>query len=150
MALLLQMFYAFLTCIGFSILFNVRGKIMFFAALGGALGTLAYGMSHFLGSGEVVANFFAALAISLFSEVMARVRKVPVTVLLIPGLIPFVPGGGIYFTMLHFIAGDTQNFLSNLVQTVSIAGALAFGTIILSSIVRMYYNVRNIPNRRAS
>lgn len=137
----LQMFYAFLTCIGFSIIFNVKGKIMYFAALGGALGTLAYELVM-IQNDEIIANFFAALTISLFSEIMARVRKVPVTILLIPGLIPFVPGGGIYFTMRYFLDGNTQQFLNQLVQTVSIAGALAFGTIILSSLVRMYYSAK--------
>jgi len=146
MYLLLQMFYAFLTCIGFSIIFNVKGKIMYFAALGGALGTLAYELS-LLQTDEIIANFFAALTISLFSEIMARVRKVPVTILLIPGLIPFVPGGGIYFTMRYFLDGNTQEFLNQLVRTVSIAGALAFGTIILSSLVRMFYSAKHLKRR---
>jgi len=144
MAVILQMLWGFLSCIGFSIIFNVKGKIVFFAAFGGALGTLAYKLSLAY-TDVVVANFFAALTISLYSEVMARVKKVPVTILLIPGLIPFVPGGGIYFTMRYFIAGNTQEFLNRLVETVSIAAALAFGTIILSSIVRMFYSVQTKP-----
>lgn len=136
--LLFQVFLGYLTCLGFTIIFNVKGSIKYFAALGGALGVLAFELV-LLSANVIIANFFAALVISYYAEIMARVKKVPVTILLIPGLIPFVPGGGIYFTMLHFINGNIQEFLNSLVHTVSIAGALAFGTIILSSLARMVY-----------
>jgi len=142
MTILLQCLYAFFSCVGFSIIFNVRGKTIIYAAIGGALGCLAFELITLFFAANLAPYFFAAATISLFSEVIARVKKVPVTICLIPGLIPYVPGGGIYYTMMHFINGDTLEFLASFVNTVSIAGALSFGTIVMSSLFRLVYNLK--------
>ena len=80
---------------------------------------------------------------TLFSEAMARVRRCPVTGYLIIALLPLVPGGGIYEAMLHCVRGDTQMFLSALVRTMGIAGALALGTVLGSSTMRIAFPVFN-------
>ena len=43
----------------------------------------------------VVASFTAA-----YSEVAAKIAKTPATVFLLPGLIPLIPGGFVYYAML--------------------------------------------------
>ena len=142
MDILLQCIFAFFSCIGFSIIFNVRGKMVFYAALGGALGCLAFETVALFTDAELTQYFIASLTISFFSEIVARIKKVPVTVCLIPGLIPYVPGGGIYYTMMYFISGNTLEFLTSFIQTVSIAGSLSFGTIVISSFFRLFYNFK--------
>lgn len=139
MNIFLQCLLAFLSCIGFTIIFNVRGKMIFYAALGGALGTLMFQVIILAFDSELTAYFAAALAISFFSETVARIHKVPVTITLIPALIPFVPGGGIYYTMVYFIDGNTTDFLASFIHTISIAGALSFGNIAISSFFRLFY-----------
>ena len=117
--------------------------MIFYAALGGALGCLAFETVALFTGAELTQYFIASLTISLFSEIIARVKKVPVTVCLIPGLIPYVPGGGIYYTMMYFINGDTSEFLASFIKTVSIAGSLSFGTIVMSSFFRLFYSIKN-------
>ena len=86
---------AFAGCIGFTLVFNIHGPGKLIACCGGALGWLVY----LLAGKTILAGFFAAMAISLFSEVMARIRRCPVTGYQLVALLPLVPGGGIYYAM---------------------------------------------------
>ena len=67
---------------------------------------------------------------------MARLMRCPVTGYVLVALIPLVPGGGIYYAMRWCLAGDTQQFLSTLVETFGMALALAVGSMLTSSLFR--------------
>ena len=123
---------AFVACIGFTLVFNIHGHGKLIAGFGGALGWLVY----LLGGETILAGFFAAMAISLFSEIMARIRRCPVTGYLLVALLPLVPGGGIYYAMRYCVEGDTQQFLSALLETLGMAAALAVGVILASALFR--------------
>ena len=112
---------AFAGCIGFTLVFNIHGPGKLIACCGGALGWLVY----LLAGKTILAGFFAAMAISLFSEVMARIRRCPVTGYQLVALLPLVPGGGIYYAMGYCLEGDTEQFLSALLGTLGMAAALA-------------------------
>lgn len=129
--------WAFLACIGFSVLFNIHGAGMFICAGGGALGWLCYLLTAPLVHSDIIQYFFAALVISAWSELMARLRKCPVTSYLLVALFPLVPGGGIYYTMEYAMSGETSLFLSTLLHTLGLAGALATGVLMVSSLMRL-------------
>ena len=130
--------YTFFACIGFCLLFNIHGAGMFICAGGGALGWLCYLLAAPLVQSDIVQSFLAALVISAWSEVMARLRKCPVTSYLLVALFPLVPGGGIYYTMEHAMNGETAQFMDSLLHTLGLAGALAAGVLMVSSLMRLY------------
>lgn len=136
---LLPCTYAFLACAGFCFVFNIHGPGIVICCSGGALGWLVYLLAVFVTSNVILRFLLAAIAITLYSEIMARVRHCPVTSYLIIALLPLVPGGGIYEAMLHCVQGDTHLFLSALVRTLGIAGALALGAVLGSSIMRIAF-----------
>ena len=134
---ILPCLYALVACTGFWIVSNIPKKAIFPAAFGGALGWCAYllcGGAH----SDIFQYFAAALVISVYSEIMARVHKSPVTLYLICSLLPLVPGGGIYYTMEYCINGNTDAFLQTGLHTMAIAGVLALGILLVSSIVRLW------------
>ena len=135
--------YAFLACIGFSVLFNIHGVGMLICAGGGGLGWLVYLLTAPLVDSDIIQSFFAALAISAWSEVMARLRRCPVTSYLLVALFPLVPGGGIYYTMEHAMSGETALFLESLLHTLGLAGALAVGVLLVASLARLATQVQN-------
>ncbi len=136
--------YAFLACIGFSLLFNIHGAAgMLICAGGGALGWLVYLLAAPLVHSDIIQSFFAALAISAWSEIMARLRRCPVTSYLLVALFPLVPGGGIYYTMEHAMSGETSLFLESLLHTLGLAGALAVGVLMVASLARLVTNYQN-------
>lgn len=145
---ILPCLWAFLACIPFCILFNIHAGI-FICALGGGLGWLVYLLTEPLFHSGLLQVFSAAIFISAYSEIMARIRKCPVTGYLIVAFFPLVPGGGIYYTMEHAINGETELFLETFLHTLGLAGALAVGVLLVSSFVRLMKTLRRHPFRRA-
>ena len=134
--------WSFVACVGFSLIFNIRGKMILWSSAGGVLGWFVYLLSGFVGAGDVLQNFLAIVVIAIYAEVVARIRKAPATVFLIVALIPLVPGGGIYYAMEYCIDGDLDQFLSTTVHTLAIAGALALGILLVSTAVRLWNTIR--------
>ena len=126
---------AFLACLGFTLVFNIHGVGKLICGVGGALGWLIY----LLGGSTIFAAFLASAAIGLFAEIMARLRRCPVTGYLLVALLPLVPGGGIYYAMSYCMAGYTQRFLDTLLHTFGMAAALAVGAMLTASLFRAAY-----------
>lgn len=137
---------AFAACFAYSLVVNIRGRLLVLAPLGAALCWLVY-LACLPYFAELLCCFFATLVVSVYAEVMARVNRAPVTGFLLVGLLPLVPGGGIYYTMEYGISGDTINFLQTGLHTFGIAGSLALGILVVSSIVRFYHVVRRQGKR---
>ncbi|MBE6822227.1 MAG: threonine/serine exporter [Ruminococcaceae bacterium] len=138
--------YAFASCAAFSIGFNLRGKELILTSVGGALGWMVYLLCNPLGN-DIFQFFIATIVISIYSEIMARLRKTPVTGYLLVALLPMVPGGGIYYTMEYCIIGNTDQFLETGLHTLGIAGALAMGILLVSSFVRLWHIITTTEDK---
>lgn len=147
--LLRMSFVSFIVTFGFGILFNIKGKKLLFAALGGGLSWYCYSLPLSLGLSEVSSLFISALIFSTYSEVLARIFKTPVTSFVICALFPLVPGSGMYYTMLATINGDLQNAVHLGINTLANAGTLALGVIFISTITSLIFRVkRNHSSKR--
>ncbi|MDD5938135.1 MAG: threonine/serine exporter family protein [Clostridiales bacterium] len=135
---LLPFLYAFVASAGFAVMFNIHGAGILICSFGGGLGWLVYLLSAPILQSEISQSFVAAITISAYAEIMARIRKCPVTGYLLVASFPLVPGGGIYYTMEHAINGETEQFLASFLHTLGVAGALAVGVLLVSSLVRMW------------
>ena len=134
----MQCIFAFLGCMGFVILFNIHGKGSPLCALGGAL-TWAVYLIALEGSGsELTAYFWSALFSSLYSEIMARIRKFPAITYLVISIFPIIPGAGAYYTMNYAVRGEMELFASRGLFTAAIAGVMAVGILLGSTVFRMY------------
>lgn len=139
--------YAFGASLAFAIVFNIPRNKLLLSALGGMLGQLVYVVFQLVISNDVILYLLATIAISLYAEVLARLTKSPTTIYLAVALIPLVPGGGIYYTMLYFINGEMDLGITTGVHTLLISGALAVGIIMISSTVNL---VRKVMLRGSS
>ncbi len=92
--------------LGFALLFRVPRNKLLAATIGGILAWALYLGVRALGGGLFLANLAAAAAVSLCAELMARRIHAPVILFLAPGIIPLLPGGALYRTMLALIQGD--------------------------------------------
>ena len=108
----------------FGILFNLKGKKLIAASIGGVIGWIIYIYFKHNGTSEPGAFFLSSIGITIYSEIIARVLKTPVTSTLIASLIPLVPGSGIYFTMSYFVENKipeaTQRGIDTLLVTIAI------------------------------
>ena len=128
--------WAFLACGGFCLIMNIHTGIIY-CCIGGAAGWLVYLLTMLVCDNDLVSCFLAAMAISLYAEIMARIRKCPVTGYLLVSLFPLVPGAGIYYTMRYAMEGDTAMFMQQGLHTLGIACCLAVGVLVVSSAVKL-------------
>lgn len=127
---------SFIATLGFGILFNIKGYKLILAGIGGMIGSVVYSLALDVQISEVTALFMASLSFSLYSEILARICKTPVTTFIICSMIPLVPGKGMYETMKIAISGDAIGALQKGLDTITYAGSLALGIIVVSTIMR--------------
>lgn len=127
-----------IACTGFCIIFNIHGKGMTLCALGGGLTWAIFRLVQVMGMGMIAAYFTATLFAAAYSEIMARVRKYPAISYLVVSIIPLLPGAGVYRTTASILIGDMDAFSSNGTQTIAIAGAIAVGILIISTLARLW------------
>ena len=104
--MIIQVFSAFWAVAMFSILTETPKKFLPYAAFSGGFAWWAYLMINNLTHSTLQAAFFSILAVAFLSHILARIMKAPVTVFLIAGILPSVPGAGIYRTVYYLIQGD--------------------------------------------
>lgn len=133
----LNSIYALLASLGFGVLFNIKGRNLLFASVGGFLTWYVYLFSLEYISSSIFSLFIASFAAGLYSEALARILRSPVTTFSICSIIPLVPGGGMYYTMLESVQGNINSFLSTGLDTLSSAGAIAVGILLASSLTKV-------------
>ena len=135
-ALFLPCLWAFLACVGFGLIFNIQGIGVLITGLGAGLSWLVYLLVFDWQGSDIFAAFLAAVAVAIYSEILARVRRCPVTGYLQIALLPLVPGSGIYRAMRYCVVGDTAMFTETLLHTIGFAAALSVGAMLASSLMR--------------
>jgi len=123
-----------LAALGFSVLFNVRGLKILVAALGGIVGWLIYLLVKRFGGSPVLATFVASVGIGLYAELAAGLWGHPATLFVASAVIPLVPGGGMYTTMGHALQGEIPQTVSAGLETLYLAGAIATGLAVVTSL----------------
>ena len=125
--LLRQMLLGGIGTLCFGMLFGIPRKCYLACAATGAVGWVTYELAVMLGIGAVTANLLAAIPLTLLARIFAVTLKAPVTVFLLSGIFPLVPGAGIYYTAYYFIQNDNLQMATSAADTVKIAAALAIG-----------------------
>lgn len=131
-SLVLQTLYAFITTVGFSIMFNVKRKHLVMCGLVGAIGWATYWFLTYSDFSEILATFLASVIVAEFSYFLSKYRLAPITVFLIPGIIPLVPGIALYRTMYFLLFMSYAEALSYALLTFQLAGVIVGGIMISS------------------
>ena len=119
--MMLQIFSAFLGSVGFALFFNMKGKQLAAAGIGGALTWIVYLLAQPGFDDYFVPYLIASLFVGLFAEIMARVGKAPATIFLTTAAVPLIPGSGLYYTMLGIVEKNEEVLLTNANNTITIA-----------------------------
>ncbi len=137
MRYIVEILTSLLGTLGFSVVFRSRKEHLAVLSLGGALSWTAYIVASFVFESEPVCYFIAAAVVAIYAEVFARILKTPTTNILIPALLPMIPGSGLYYTMRFAISEDWQSFFARGGATLAIALAIALGIISVSTVTRL-------------
>ena len=134
----IQLVAAFVGTVGFSALFGAPRRYYLYCGLAGMAGWAVYllvAMSHSV----VGAAFFAALAVAAYSHVRAKICRCPVTVFLICGIIPLVPGGGIFWTAYYIVTEQLRMAAATGFVALKVTIAIAGGIILASGIINKLF-----------
>lgn len=126
---LLLMLTSFTGTLGFAMIYHIQKDKLFEAAFGGFVAIASYLTAvHFIGS-DVISTFLGAVALTLYSEVMARRKKTPTTVFIVAALIPLLPGGFLYKAMHYAVEGKRLLCEQEALHTFLLAVAIAVGVL---------------------
>ncbi|SDJ16557.1 threonine/serine exporter family protein [Natribacillus halophilus] len=129
-----EILICFMATVAFAIIFNTPYRLLWRIGLIGVLAWTIYSAFQRIDVSFIAATAVAAFAASLVSYWLSQRHNVPVTTFIIPGIIPLVPGGKAYETMLAFVE---ENYIEGLSQgsgTLLHAGAIAGGVVFALSI----------------
>ena len=124
----------------FAVLFNVPKEQWFYAGLTGGVGWIFYrALTSSLGT--TIATFIAVVVLTFLSRILAVIRHAPVTVFLVSGIFPLVPGVGIYYTSYYFIMEQALELGDIGMETLRVAITIALGIMFVLSLPQKCFQI---------
>lgn len=136
----IEFFVAIFATLGFAILFNAPRRELALCGFTGAVGWIVYFVMMHKNINFLASTVIATLVLTIFSRIFAVRRRNPVTVYLLTGIFPLVPGAGIYYTAYYFYSGNRDLFLTKGTETLETAIAIVFGIIFGTAIPQAVFN----------
>lgn len=138
---LVQFAVAFSGTVAFSILFGVpKEQYPLGGFIGGCGWMICWFCTNIFHMDAVFGNFLAAVFIVLASRIGSSRKKCPVTLFLIAGIIPLVPGIGIYRTVYYTLMKETVRSAFYGRQTAGIGLAIVLGIVLVFEIPQKTIN----------
>ena len=125
--LALQFLQAGAGTLNFDILIACPSRTLPYCGLVGAVCWFIYETAILFGLEAFAASLLAVIPLTLLARIFAVALKPPVTIFLLTGIFPLVPGAGIYYAAYYFIQGSNELALATGISTFKIAVALAVG-----------------------
>lgn len=133
-----QLVLAFIGSLGFSIIFRIRIERLMVASFGGIICWLIYFLCRdFCNMGIFVSSFLSTVGAAIYAECIAHYQHFPSIIMYIPGLVPLIPGSGLYYTMSHAVHGQWQDMLSTCYATMQCALGIAMGISIIYALCQL-------------
>lgn len=126
--ILIQVLAAAMGTVAFSLLFGAPMRYYPYCALIGGSGWLLYLLMEPVSSASV-ATFLATVLVILLSRWFAVRKRCPVTIFLISGIIPLVPGAGIYWAAYYAVTDQLSMSLDRGFGALKIAVAIVLGIV---------------------
>ena len=128
----IQLIAAFLGTVAFAALFGVPRKYYFDAGFCGTMGWLLYLiLSRYTSMSPVEIIFCATTLVTLTALLQSIARKCPITVFLICGIFPLVPGAGIFWTSYNIVANQIPDAIQTGFAALKATVAIALGILVI-------------------
>lgn len=130
MMILMQTLAAALGTIAFSVLYGVPRRYFPYCGTIGAAGWLVYSLlmtyAHFT---PTESTFLATVLLILIARFAAVTEKCPATIFVITGIVPLVPGAGIYWTSYYLVTGQMSLAIASGFAAIKAAFAIVIGIV---------------------
>jgi len=126
----LKIIMSFFAVLGFAVVLNAPRKELICCGMCGLVSFTAYELFVMFLS-PTTSVFIATVIAMAFARACSYRRKSPSTMYVIMGILPHVPGGGMYSTMYGIINSDLMFSYMKGVETFKTAGVIAMGVILV-------------------
>lgn len=142
MKLLLELAAAVIGTVSFSLLFGVPTKYYVRCGFIGGAGWLVYSLAAARLISPVAA-LFATVVVILLSRLCAVQGRCPVTVFLISGIFPLVPGAGVYWTAYYIVTNDLDMAAQTGFTALKVAVAIVLGIVFVFELPQKVFRIFN-------
>ena len=142
MTFVLNLLLASTGSLAFAILYNVPRKFYLCAAFTGMAGWFCYYLIVPF-TDTAVASFFGAVGVVLVSRIFAVWKKCPITVFLISGIFPLVPGAGVYYTMYYLVSNELTLAAIKGLESLKIAFGIVLGIVFIVTIPKKWFFIQH-------
>lgn len=129
----------FVGTVAFAVLFNVPKRFYLCCGCTGAAGWLMYHMVMIYGGSAATASFCGTLVVVLLSRILTVVMKCPITIFLVSGIIPLVPGAGVYYTVFYMVNNELAEAARRGMESAKVAFAIVLAIVFVVSLPRKYF-----------
>ncbi|HIW20523.1 MAG TPA: threonine/serine exporter family protein [Candidatus Dorea intestinavium] len=133
--------------VAFAALFNVPHKYYATCGLAGLGGWLMYSFTYQFTT-IAMASFFGAMVVVLISRMLTVKMKCPITVFLVSGIFPLIPGAKIYNTAFGLFNNRLSSAAESGFEALKIAFAIVLGIVFIVAIPREWFRVEYWKRRR--
>lgn len=137
--ILVNFFCAGVGTMAYAVLFNVPKRYYIAAGITGGLGWLVYCWVSTFGAAATVCTFFGTVFVVLMSRVLAVYMKCPITIFLISGIFPMIPGSAVYYTVYYLVINELTEAALKGVLAFKLAFAIALGIVFVVSIPKKWF-----------
>ncbi len=138
-------------CLGtvaFAVMFNVPKRFYVSCGIIGTLAWLVY-CASLKPTSPAMASFFASLTVVLISRVLTVRMKCPITMFLIPGIFPLIPGASVYYMAYDLVIGETREAGQSGFLAIKVAFGIVLGIVSAVSIPREVFVLDYWRGRKA-
>ena len=140
--IVINVVFSYASSVGFALTINVPHRALNLAGISGIIGWMGYWFAAGAGPGRMLSNLIGAFIVGILGLLFARVKKCPVTVFIIPALVPLVPGVPAYQAVRALVNGNVFEGEASLLRVAIVTCAIALGILLSTMITEMFYKTK--------
>lgn len=140
---------SFLGTLGYCILYNVPRRFYIWCGLTGSAGWLVY-LWGIRGATFAGASFVAAAVVVLLSRILAVYQRCPITIFLVSGIFPLIPGSSLYHTVFYLINDDYTAALECGMSAIKIVFAIVLAIVFVVSIPKKWFMIPGFVSQKSN
>jgi uncharacterized membrane protein YjjP (DUF1212 family) len=129
--------FGFIMTVGFCLQLNAPRRHILLASVIGGVGMVVLIGGPRLGYGSLLTVLIGTCIIAILSEIASRAGRDATIVFIIPGIIPFVPGLGLFEATSAILANDAALGMEKGASTLLYAGSIAISLIVVATGARL-------------
>ncbi|MCJ1657052.1 threonine/serine exporter family protein [Staphylococcus sp. NRL 16/872] len=135
---LLNLLFSYTASLFFCVIFDAPRRLYLSCGFVGAFGWMVY-ILFFQGLNihTIYSSFFGSFALGLISHYMARKKREPAIIFMVPGIIPLVPGGLAFDATKNLVLLEFGRAINTMLEVTLIAGAIALGLLFADQISKI-------------